>query len=230
MRPARPARPLTLPKITMPAVAWPQFSVPRLTVPRPNLPRPSVPRLAGTVFAVAAVLIVLVVVAARQSTSGRLPSTGVPVGETAVSAAIPDIEVKTGLHYQTAKCATKAPCLTVASQTVGQDAAAVVFSTAAVAGRQCVGYVYRSGGRWHFHDAVCGLPDQLSPLVARDATVHLPANCANVRQAASLKARVVACLNGGTTIHVDGGPTYADSRLWWHEQQGWIAHEFLTAP
>jgi hypothetical protein len=214
----------------VPAVAWPQFSAPRLSVPRPSMPRLNMPRMAGTVFVVAAVLVVLVIVATRQSTSGRLPATGVPVGETALSAAIPDIEAKTGLHYQTGKCATKGPCLTVASQTVGKDAAAVVFSTAAVAGRQCVGYVYRSGGRWHFHDAVCGLPGQLSPLIAHDATVHLPANCANVRQAASLQAQVVACLSGGTTVHVDGGPTYADGRLWWHEPQGWIAHEFLIGP
>jgi hypothetical protein len=67
-------------------------------------------------------------------------------------------------------------------------------------------------------------------MVAHDATVHLPANCANVREAASLKAHVVACLNAGTRVHIDGGPTYADSRLWWHEKDGWIAHEFLTPP
>ncbi len=215
----------------MPAVAWPHLRMPRLTLPRPSVPRVSVPRVAGTVFVVAAVLVALAIVAAQQGTSARLPSTnGATAGETAVAAAIPGVEAKTGLHYRTGKCATNAPCLTLASQTVGQDAAAVVFSTASSAGRQCVGYVYRSGGRWHFHDAVCGLPDQLSPMVAHDATVHLPANCANVRDGASLKAHVVACLNGGTTVHVDGGPTYADSRLWWHENQGWIAHEFLTGP
>lgn len=210
----------------MPAVAWPQLSMPTLT-----MPHLSVPRVAGTVFVVAAVLVALVMVAVQQGTSGRLPSTnGAPGGETAVAAAIPGVEAKTGLHYGNSKCATNEPCLTVASQTVGQGAAAVVFSTASSTGRQCVGYVYRSGGRWHFHDAVCGLPDQLSPLVGHDATVHLPANCANVRDGASLKAHVVACLNAGTTIHVDGGPTYADSRLWWHETQGWIAHDFLTGP
>jgi hypothetical protein len=204
---------------------------PNMSVPRVSLPRVSVPRLAGTVFVVAAVLIVLVIVSTRQSTSGRLPSTGAEVGATALSAAIPGVEAKTSLHYQTGKCATSAPCLTVATQTLGQDAAAVVFSTAAAAaGRQCVGYVYRTSGRWQFHDAVCGLPDQLSPLIGHDATVHLQANCANVREAASLKGHVVACLNGGTTIHVDGGPTYADGRLWWHEAQGWIAHEFLIGP
>jgi hypothetical protein len=215
----------------MPPVAWPQVRIPRLTVPDLRAPRVSVPRLAGTVFVVAAVLVVLVIVATRQSTLGRLPSTGTEVGATALSAAIPGVEAKTSLHYQAGKCATSAPCLTVASQTLGQDAAAVVFSTAAAAaGRKCVGYVYRTTGRWQFHDAVCGLPDQLSPLIGHDATVHLPANCANVRDAASLNAHVVACLNGGTTIHIDSGPTYADGRLWWHETQGWIAHEFLIGP
>ncbi len=230
VRPARPPRALTLPRVTMPAVAWPQVRIPRLTFPHLSVPRVSVPHLAGTVFVVAAVLIVLVIVAARQTTFGRLPSTNAVVGETALSAAIPGVEAKAGLHYQTGKCATSTPCLTVASQTVGRGAAAVVFSTASSTGRQCVGYVYLSGGRWNFHDAVCGLPDQLSPLVGHDATVHLPSNCANVRDGASLKAHVVGCLNDGTTIHVDGGPTYADSRLWWHENDGWIAHEFLKGP
>jgi hypothetical protein len=113
---------------------------------------------------------------------------------------------------------------------MGKDAAAVVFSTASSAGRQCAGYVYRSAGSWHFREAVCGIPGQLSPLIGHDATIHLPANCANVRQGASLKAHVVACLNAGTIVHVDGGPTYADTIIWWHEPQGWIAEDFLTGP
>jgi hypothetical protein len=113
---------------------------------------------------------------------------------------------------------------------MGKDAAAVIFSTANSAARQCVGYVYRSGGRWHFLDAHCGLPDQLSPLVAHEATVHVPGNCANVRDGASLKAGVVTCLKDGSTVHIDSGPDYADSRLWWHGPQGWIAHDFLTGP
>jgi hypothetical protein len=231
VRRIRPPRVLTLPRITGPAVAWPRFNVPRLSIPGLSLPRLGVPRVAATVFLVAAVLILLVIVAVRQGASSRLPLTnGAPLAQTALAAAIPGIEAKTGLHYHSTKCATTAPCLTLASQTVGQDAAAVVFSTATSAGRQCVGYVYRSGSGWHFLDGVCGLPDQLSPLVAHDATVHLPANCANVRERASLKAHVAACLNDGTTIHIDGGPTYADSRLWWHERQGWIAHDFLVIP
>ena len=105
----------------------------------------------------------------------------------------------------------------------------MLFSTASSAARQCAGYVYRKDGNWHFLDAVCGLPDQLSPQLAHDATVHVPGNCANVRARASLTAGVVACLKDGSTVHVDAGPMYADGRLWWHEPQGWVAHEFLTS-
>jgi len=236
---ARRARTFNVPKLTMPAVAWPRLRMPTLAVPRPRVPR--VPRIALVVAAILAVLLIVPLAymllpagraaVDRHSAAGHLSLTiGATAGETAQAAAIPGVEAKTHLPYQTGKCDTNAPCLTVASETIGKDAAAVVFSTASSAVRQCVGYVYRSGGRWHFHDAVCGLPEQLSPLIGRDATVHLPANCANVREGPSLKAHVVACLNDGTIIHIDGGPTYADSRLWWHATQGWIAHEFLTAP
>ena len=46
----------------------------------------------------------------------------------------------------------------------------------------------------------------------------------------SLNGTVIACLNDGTTVHIDGGPNFADGRLWWHETRGWIAHDFLTGP
>ena len=220
----------------MPAVTLPRLRLPTLTLRRPRMPR--VPRIA---LVVAAILVVLLVVPLayvllpagraavdRQTAAGGLASTNsAKAADTAQGAAIPGVEAKTQLRYRAGTCATNAPCLTVASETMGKDAAAVVFSTASSAARQCVGYVYRRDGHWHFVDAVCGLPDQLSPLVGHDAIVHLPANCANVRQGPSLNAHVVACLNDGTTIHIDGGPTYADSRLWWHEPQGWIAHDFL---
>jgi hypothetical protein len=236
---ARRQRAFTLPRLTMPAVAWPRFRMPALT-----MPRPTVPRMPGIVLVVAVILAILLIVPLayvllpagravvdRQSAAGHLPLTNGPAaGETARAAAIPGVEAKTHLHYQASNCAAAVPCLTVVGETMGKDAAAVVFSTASSAVRQCVGYVYRSEGRWHFRDAVCGLPEQLSPLIGHDATVHLPANCANVREGASLNAHVVACLNDGATIHIDGGPTYADSRLWWHEKDGWIAHDFLTGP
>lgn len=208
------------------------------------MPRRSLPRIPRIVLVVAAILAVLLIVplayvllpAGRaavnpQTAASHLPSTSGPTAaDTAQAAAIPGVEAKTHLPYRSGTCATNAPCLTVASETVGKNAAAVVFSTATSAARECVGYVYRSGGAWHFLDAVCGLPDQLSPMVAHDAIVHVPGNCANVRAAASLTAGVVACLKDGSTVHIDGGPTYADSRLWWHEQHGWVAHDFLTGP
>jgi hypothetical protein len=228
----------------MPAIAWPRLRVPRLTVPRRQLPRLRRPRVARIVLVVATVLAVLLIlplayvllpagraVASRQSTGSHPPSTkSASVDATSQAAAIPGVEAKTGLRYSGGTCATKVACLSLASQTLGQDAAAVVFSTAGSAGRQCVGYVYRSGGRWHFLDATCGLPGQVSPLVGHDATVHVPGNCANVRDGASLKARVIACLNDGAVVHIDGGPDYADGRVWWHETHGWIAHDFLVGP
>ena len=228
----------------MPAIAWPRLTMPNFTVPRVHMPRVKIPRAPRIAWLVAAILLVLLSVplayallpGARAMLPQRtatvpLPATpGAAAGETPQAAAIPGVEAKTGLHYHTGKCATDAACLTLAGQTVGQDAAAEVFSTAEAAGRQCVGYVYKSGGRWHFLDAVCGLPGQLGPLVGSNATVHVPGSCANVRKAPSLKAGVMACLYDGTSVHIDGGPTYADGRLWWHEKRGWIAHDFLTGP
>ena len=162
---------------------------------------------------------------ARISTT----STNSAAATSAQAAAIRGVESTTGLHYA-GSCPAGAACLSMLSQTVGQDAAAVLFSTAGTpGGRQCAGYVYRSSGVWHFLDAVCGLPGQVSPLVGREATVHVPGSCANVRDRPSLKGGVVACLYDGTRVHIDGGPTYADGRIWWRQQRGWLAHDFLKA-
>ena len=237
--PPRRQRAFALPKMTKPVIAWPRLTLPALTLPRPRVPR--VPRIVLVVTAILAVLLMIplayVLLPAgraafdRQTAAGHLSSTtGATAVDTAQAAAIPGVEAKTHLRFHTGTCDASTPCLTVARETMGKDAAAVIFSTANSAARQCVGYVYRSGGRWHFLDAVCGLPDQLSPLVAHEATVHVPGNCANVRDGASLKAGVVTCLKDGSTVHIDSGPDYADSRLWWHGPQGWIAHDFLTGP
>jgi len=235
---APPRRAFTLPRLTVPAVAWPRLVVPALRVPRPRMPR--VPRIALVVAAIMAVLLIVplaymllpagrAAVDPQKAASHLPPTSGLTAAVTAQAAAIPGVEAKTQLPYRSG-CASIAPCLTVKCETVGKDAAAVLFSTATSAARECVGYVYRSGGKWHFLDAVCGLPDQLSPLVGHDAIVHVPGNCANVRDAANLTAAVVACLKDGSSVRIDGGPTWADSRLWWHEQHGWVAHDFLTGP
>jgi len=232
-------RTFTLLRLTMRAVAWPRVRLPVLSVPRPRMPQ--VPRIALLVAVILAVLLIVPLAyvllpagraaVARQTAANHLPLTNGPAAfDTAQAAAIPGVEAKTHLRYHAGTCEASTPCLSVVSETMGKDAAAVVFSTASSAARQCVGYVYRSAGRWHFLSAVCGLPDQLSPLVDHDATIRIAGNCANVRQGPSLKAHVVACLNNGSTVHIDGGPTYADSRLWWHQNQGWMAQDFLTGP
>jgi hypothetical protein len=66
--------------------------------------------------------------------------------------------------------------------------------------------------------------------VGNQATVHVPGQCANVRDAAGLQGSVIVCLNDGTSVRVDGGPNYADGKVWWHlEKNGWMAHEFLVS-
>ena len=220
-----------------------RIALPRLALPRLALPRLAVPRFPRTIWIVAVVVCVLLIAplayvlfpssrtAAARHSPARISttSTNSAAATSAQAAAIRGVESTTGLHYA-GSCPAGAACLSMLSQTVGQDAAAVLFSTAGTpGGRQCAGYVYRSRGDWHFLDAVCGLPGQLSPLVGREATVHVPGSCANVRDRPSLKGGVVACLYDGTRVHIDGGPTYADGRIWWRQQRGWLAHDFLKA-
>jgi len=199
-------------------------------------------RVTRSVGAVVAVLLIAVVVVVllpgiREAIAGALhlnkttavaprviPLVGSPDGVAASG-----VEVKTGLTFTTAKCAPNPGCLTFVSETIGQDAAAVIFATGATNGRQCVGYTYAAGGGWHFLDSVCGLPAQLSPLVGHDAGIKAPGSCGTVRKGPSASAGIVTCLRDATTVHLDGGPTWADGRLWWHEPNGWIAHGYLVS-
>ena len=170
--------------------------------------------------------------ATRTSPAPTLTRTGsaAEAPGSAVAAAVPGVEAKTGLKYATGSCPSNSPCLRLVGQSAGLNAAAVQFSTAGTGGRQCAGYVYQDAVGWHFVNATCGLPGQLSPLVGNQVTVHVPGQCANVRDAAGLKGGIVACLNDGTSVRVDGGPNYADGKLWWHlEKNGWMAHDFLVS-
>ncbi len=168
-------------------------------------------------------------VTGRTASHSTLATTGPTSGErTVLAAAIPGVEAKTGLKYSDSACPSGTPCLRLVNQVSGLNAGAVEFSTASGAGRQCVGYVVQNAGAWHFLNATCGLPGQLSPMVGNEATVHVPGQCANVRDAAGLNGNVVTCVNDGSTVHVDGGPNYADGKIWWHlEKNGWMAHDFL---
>ena len=240
-RTRKPRKPRKLPQLRIPAL-----HIPRMTMPVMHTPRLHLPRIPMVAWAIAAVVLVLLIAplayvlspsarhlsAARTSPPPALTKTGTPAAgqASAVAAAIPGVEAKTGLKYSSGACPTNTACLRLAGQTTGLNAAAVQFSTAGTGGRQCAGYVYQDSGYWHFVDATCGLPGQLSPLVGSQATVHVPGQCANVRDAASLQGGVVACLNDGTSVRVDGGPNFADGKLWWHlEKNGWMAHEFLVS-
>jgi hypothetical protein len=227
-----------------PVFALPGLSLrlPRLTLPSLSVGRPVLPRLPRTAWIVATIVAVLLiaplayvlfpnnhtVAAVRSGVSGASATgTATVASNSAEAAAIPGVEAKTGLRFS-ASCKPNVACLSLARQIAGQEAAAVVFSTAAPGGRQCAGYVYRAAGTWHLLDTVCALPAQLTPLVGRDATVHVPGNCANLRAGATVNGRVVACLYDGSKVHISGGPTYADGRIWWRDPRGWIAHDFLV--
>jgi hypothetical protein len=238
----RPARkPIRIPSFQLPRLKLPQFRLPKTSAPRLRIPR-----LPVAAWAVAAVVLVLLIAplayvlsptarhlsATRTSPRPVLTKTGTPVTAqtSAVAAAVPGVEAKTGLKYSSGTCPSSSPCLRLLGQTTGLNAAAIQFSTAGTGGRQCAGYVYRDAAGWHFVNATCGLPGQLSPLVGSLATVHVPGQCANVRDAAGLQGGIVACLNDGSSVHVDGGPNYADGKLWWHlEKNGWMAHDFLVS-
>ncbi|HET9849959.1 MAG TPA: SH3 domain-containing protein [Candidatus Dormibacteraeota bacterium] len=169
-------------------------------------------------------------VSSRQASPHlALTSANKPAPDSPQAAAIAAVQAKTGLKYAS-KCTGTGACLSMTGQTMGQNAAAVVFSTAAKGGRECAAYVVQSSGKWRSLDTACGLPGQVTPLVGHDATVHVPGNCANVRDAANLQAGVVACLHDGATVKVDRGPVYADGLIWWHLSNGWMAHDFLVGP
>src|SRR5438552_7354496 len=146
----RRRRAFTLPRLTMPAVSGPRVRLPALTVPRPRMPH--VPRIALVVAAILAVLLIVPVAylllpagraaVVQQPAASRLPSTnGTPAVDTPQAAAIPGVEAKTHLRYHAGTCDASTPCLTVVGETMGKDAAAVVFSTASSAARGCVGSV-----------------------------------------------------------------------------------------
>lgn len=213
----------------MPAITLPPLRMPVL--PRTVL-------IAGLVLAVLLIVPVAYLVASahptatRQLATSHPPTAGgsLPKAGTPEAVAISAVQAKTGLKYSTS-CSGSAACLSLTGQNLGQGAAAFVFATAKTGGRECVSYVVQTNGAWHpLGSVLCALPNQVSPLIGRDATVHVPGNCANVHAAASLQGGVVTCLYDGTAVHVDGGPTAADGFVWWHTAKGWIAHDFLVGP
>jgi hypothetical protein len=84
-------------------------------------------------------------------------------------------------------------------------------------------YVAQDAAGWHYVDAE--VAQNCMPAPGCQAPLQLT-GCANVRQAPSTSAAVVGCLGSGTTITIDGGPSYAEGHLWWHlTGQGWMWHD-----
>jgi hypothetical protein len=214
-------------------------------MPVVTLPRASTQQVPRTVWIVGCVLVLLLIVPLayiilpsskasvatthRSSTTQPRPSTSAtgslaPGSPQAVAAA--GVAGKTGLKYSPS-CAGNQACLSIAGQTLGQAAAAIDFSTAQSGGRECVGYVVQNNNAWQFVNAICGLPGQVTPMVGRNATVHVPGNCARVRTAPSLQSGVAGCLYDGTAVKISGGPVYANSLIWWQTNRGWMAQDFI---
>src|SRR5438046_1394376 len=169
----RVAAPLRAPTLRRPPLTIPRLRMPALSMPTLRLASPAVPRLPRTAWIVAAIVAVLLIAPlayllfpAGRATAVRSGGSRASATTTATvpinspeAAAIPGVEAKTGLRFS-GTCKPNIACLSFASQMVGREAAAVIFSTANPGGRQCAGYVYHRAGAWHLLNAVCALPGE----------------------------------------------------------------------
>jgi hypothetical protein len=252
IKPARPAPSIVWPKpdlsLLLARVKPPAIKPPAIKLPTIRLPKLGPPSTGARTLMAVALLLILAPLAfvtitprislanplhAASNKQAHLPKTpaAAPGQSTALEAAIQGVESKTGLKFQKS-CAPETKCLSLLEQKPGANAATVHFATAAAgAGRACLAYVYQDGAGWHYLDSVCGLPDYVGPMVGRPAVVFIDVDgqCANVRKDPGLNAAVVACLAGGKEVKVDGGPNWVDGKLWWHVQNGWMAHEVLKS-
>ncbi|HYM49595.1 MAG TPA: hypothetical protein VET65_03370 [Candidatus Limnocylindrales bacterium] len=203
-------------------------------VPRPRTwPRASLGGTARALTAIVAVILfaTLAAVFAPQGRAARPPATtglrSSRAPSPALAAALPVVQAKAGLRYAPG-CAAGSRCLAFTGELDGVNAAVLQF--AAPAGRACSAYLSKETGAWRAVDAVCAPASQLSPLVGHPATVQVGSSCAHVRRAPSLSGGVVTCLNDGTRVALDGGPTAGNGLLWWHVQGiGWMAQPFLQS-
>src|SRR5205823_3843950 len=88
-------------------------------------------------------------------------------------------------------------------------------------------YVVQQTAGWQLYDQF-GTQNFALPFTGLAETLQFRTGCLNVRQSPSLSAKVAACLGSGTSIQIEGTPTYADGYMWWHvAARGWAAHKFL---
>ena len=200
-------------------------------------PRLALSGTARALLAMGAVVLVAVSVAAfslagarssppSQRLGSRLGSRPPsPAAGSALAAALPAVQATSGVRFSFGSC-QPGRCLRFTGEVDGLNAAAVEFSLGD--GRACAAYLTKERGAWQAVAARCAPAAQLAPMVGRKDTVHVPGNCANVRNSASLSGSVVACLGDGTAVTLDAGPDAGAGHLWWHLRGlGWMAQEFL---
>lgn len=127
-------------------------------------------------------------------------------------------------------------CRTVVSlgtPTFGLDAAYFTGGIGATGPAGCgsgaglLTYVFKDSAGWHYLDAR-GAQAGFLPSIGNQGTLSLSSGCVNVRATPSLSGQILSCLGNGSTVTVDGGPNYADGKMWWHLQgSGWMVHDFL---
>ena len=162
-------------------------------------------------------------------------------GFTSRAAALDGAIKQTGATYLEGSidsCPAQHKCLTIQSQVDGSNAAYFrAWLGSSGAGGVCFIYTVEDAAGWRFLDMVCAGPESGVMWPDRgefDYVQITGGGCANIRDAAGLTGRVVACLAAGTMVTIDGGPNYVvepqgASHVWWHiSGKGWIAHDFLV--
>lgn len=133
-----------------------------------------------------------------------------------------------------ASCRSDQSCLFTdkATGTMGVQAGffqAPAGCPAGCGGAGCYVFLYQQVGSWHYVNAMCVQAPGLVP--GPESLVYVSGGCANVRATPGTSGKVVACLPDQTHVSVEGGPLYADGKIWWHlKDRGWMAHDFLVAP
>ena len=158
---------------------------------------------------------------------------------TAKDAAIAAMEAKTGSTYRAdGVCPNGQSCLSMA-QVSGNTDPNAGFNAAYVqmgyggsgGGAACFTYLFHDATGWHLYPPIiCGQQGGLNPILGYDDQVQVTGGCANIRQQASISAKVVTCLTNGTTVHIDTTPPrYVDGHIWWsvNNGQGFMAHDVL---
>jgi hypothetical protein len=100
-------------------------------------------------------------------------------------------------------------------------------------GTVCYVYVIHDSSGWHYTmPIVCPQKGGYNPVLNGTDHVNVTGGCANLRQAPSLTAKVVKCINNGSEVQIGSSdPEYRDGHIWWAVTfgglKGFMAHDFL---